>query len=66
MRAVVPMAIRICVAAGSCADMLLYNSANFGTTKVIRNTIRQITSTISRLGYTIDSTIFLRTPNASF
>ncbi len=62
----VPTAIRICVAAGNCADMLLYSSANFGTTKVIRNTIRQITSTISRQGYTSDKTSFLRTASASF
>ena len=36
------------------------------TTKVIRNTIRQTTSTTSRQGYTSDRISFLRTPSASF
>ena len=54
------------MAAGNCADMLLYSSAKFGTTYVTRNTIRQITSTISSAGYISDSISFLRTASASF
>ena len=46
--------------------MLLYSSAKFGTTKVTRNTIRQITSTISTDGYISETSTFLRTASDSF
>ena len=46
----VPTAIRICVIGGSCADMLPYNSAKFGTTNVTRKMISPMTSTTRKPG----------------